>query len=245
MRRVRQAWHLLCDEGPMAVVKRTAHFIYKHHIRTYSPATVTHYNGQAVKAGTITDRCFPWFDPRRPNYESGIITALNNHLSPGDSVVIVGGGYGVTAVEASNLVGESGCVKVFEGSRTQIRRAKETAELNETPAPIEFIYGVVGEAVEIWEGEDQSPLIPASELPECDVLQLDCEGAEKQVLQNLETEPYTLIVESHTYLGSPPDLILDLLREKGYSIINHDIADADQQETCRENGIWVFTAKKK
>jgi hypothetical protein len=52
------------------------------------------------------------------------------------------------------------------------------------------------------------------------VLELDCEGAEKEILEKFETKPNVIIVETHPELGTGPEKITKILNEQGYEIVN-------------------------
>jgi hypothetical protein len=51
-------------------------------------------------------------------------------------------------------------------------------------------------------------------------LELDCEGAELEILRKLEIEPRAIIVETHAHLGSPPKEIKRLLEERSYEVVS-------------------------
>ena len=52
-----------------------------------------------------------------PGYEAALVAALNESVRPGDRVVVVGGGLGVTSVVAALRAGSSGNIQCFEGSK--------------------------------------------------------------------------------------------------------------------------------
>ena len=66
------------------------------------------------------------------------------------------------------------------------------------------------------------PLIPTRDFSECDVLVMDCEGAEIPILQNLQISPRLIIVEAHPLLNSPKEEVIKLLDKLGYEIISSD-----------------------
>ena len=67
-------------------------------------------------------------------------------------------------------------------------------------------------------------LLAPSELRDCEVLVLDCEGAERDILNQRDlNRPRVIIVETHSYLGSPEDVIEDLLRDAGYQVVTREV----------------------
>lgn len=61
-------------------------------------------------------------------------------------------------------------------------------------------------------------MIPASDLDRCDVLEMDCEGAEADIIKDLTEFPDTIIVETHPEKGTPTPEVERALREHGYDI---------------------------
>jgi hypothetical protein len=75
-------------------------------------------------------------------------------------------------------------------------------------------------------------------LPDCDVLILDCEGAEIEIIDGMEQRPRTMIVESHGFLDSPESAVLNSLEAFDYYVDNKRVE-------YEQNGIYVLTAHKK
>jgi hypothetical protein len=51
-------------------------------------------------------------------------------------------------------------------------------------------------------------------------LELDCEGAEKEILSEMKIRPDVIIVETHPNFNSGPKIIQEILAQKGYRIVN-------------------------
>jgi hypothetical protein len=75
---------------------------------------------------------------------------------------------------------------------------------------------IVGEGIDVW-GDEGDNVVPAS-LPECDVIVMDCEGAERSILQGLDDEqrPRLFIIESRQFQGVDPENVEQLLTKWGY-----------------------------
>lgn len=187
------------------------------------------YNGITVNESSYT---------YYPTYEDGIITHLKDAVVKDDTVVIVGGGFGVSAVHAA-LLAPRGNVVVFEPSTEMASIIGETTQLNEVSERVDVVRKGVGVVNSARGSSPSHEVVDTSELPECDVLSLDCEGAESEILRDMEMAPRTVIVEAHEKFDSPPAEVEELLREEGYHVksrLNH-VGDEipDQTELPEED----------
>jgi len=205
------------------------------------------YSG--IKTGLKRNRCevlFKRFAPEKqdqPYYEFTLLSALNENVGVGDHVVIVGGGYGVTAVKAANVSGENGCVTVYEGSETQSTIILETLKLNKVNN-VHLVSAIVGVNVAVYDGSsDDVDVIDPTTLPDCDVLELDCEGAEITILDNMIINPKRILVETHGIYGAPTKVVTEKLLQKGYSVENLGVAEPQYQAFCEKNDIFILQAK--
>jgi hypothetical protein len=108
-------------------------------------------------------------------------------------VTIVGGGYGVSTVVAAR---HAEAVTVYEGGAEWAMKVDQTASTNEVSDRVIVRNEVVGEANDVY-GETMGNVIPPEQLPECDVLELDCEGAEEEIINDMGLSPRVIIVEMH------------------------------------------------
>jgi hypothetical protein len=176
----------------------------------------------------------------QPDYEATLVAGLNEMIKPGDSIVIVGGGVGVTAVIAGLRTGPSGSVQVFEGSRQYVRLIQRTAARNRV-RNIGVHHAIVAKAIDVYGGEsDVGTVMPPSKLPPCNVLQMDCEGAEVQILREMIIQPSVILVETHGPFGAPTDLVASLLERRGYVVSDRGVADPRIAERCTKQDIRVL-----
>jgi hypothetical protein len=175
------------------------------------------------------------------NYEKGIINGLEKLVEKNDKVTILGGGLGVTAVKAAKITGEPSKVTVYEGSKSQILKMKETFRRNNLPA-INIKHAVVGSEKNVWGSSKEAESISVKELEKCDVLEMDVEGSELEILKDLDIRPRAIIVESHGFMGSSTENVKDSLEELGYDIYNVELAE--DTEHAKENDIKVVTGVK-
>lgn len=214
---------ILRYQGPLTFVARAFGYVYRHTLRTVLPKT--HFrtdNGVRVERIPFVDlylsSIFPAVWATKPDYEQGLVSAHQTLTRPGDSVVIVGGGNGVTAVRAATVVGEAGHVRIFEGGREAVEKIRDVTRWNGVTDRCEITHAIVGRERDVYGGDVAgADLVAPGELPECDVLELDCEGSEIDIVRNLEIEPRVLIVELHPYnFSESSDEVIDVLSEKGY-----------------------------
>jgi hypothetical protein len=87
-------------------------------------------------------------------------------------------------------------------------------------------------------GSDGRIAVPVSQLPECNVLELDCEGAEVDILRELVIQPRMILVETHGIYGAPTGLVASLLQKRGYIV--SDRGPTTQDDICAKNDIRVL-----
>ena len=72
---------------------------------------------------------------------------------------------------------------------------------------------------------DLGPVLPPSQLPTCNVLEMDCEGAEVEILREMTIQPRVIVVETHGLYGAPTDLVASLLEKRGYVVSDRGVAE--------------------
>jgi hypothetical protein len=130
------------------------------------------------------------------DYEKGLSNARKCVLGKGDSYTIVGGGHGITAIKAS---GTADHIVVYEASSEQTKIIRENLELNEV-VNVDVRNAIVGQ-IEYQEDEKfrEVPSIQPNEITTTSCLELDCEGAEQKIFDNLGFQLKKLIVEFHPF----------------------------------------------
>ena len=78
-----------------------------------------------------------------PVKQGGLILAHQKYTKQGDTVVIVGGGNGITAVAASRIAGKTGKVIIYEGARKRVDKIKQTFELNNITNWVQINHAIV------------------------------------------------------------------------------------------------------
>lgn len=168
------------------------------------------------------------------------MAALKRNVGSGDRVVVVGGGYGVTAVTAARQSRAEKPVVVYEPAQKRRKIVRETIRRAGLADSIVVEPLAVGEASK---GQDRETVLPPEGLPPSDVLELDCEGAELSILRNLDHRPRWIHVESHGHKGATSEDVEDQLGAIGYEVTDTRVASDDQRTHCMENDIMVLTAR--
>lgn len=234
---------------------RVLAFVYQRMIRPWLPGRPLLYAGipvcydrkwgdALVPSAWLPDTGYETGLTDEPGYEVALIDALKESVRPGDHVVVVGGGVGITAVIAALRTGTFGAVTCFEGSLQYARHIEETARRNNI-SNLTVHHAIVSKPIAVYGHEnDFGTVIPPNRLPDCDVLELDCEGAEVDILQNMTIRPRVIIVETHGAHGAPTSFVDALLRERGYTVRGLGLAEPRLENICRENDIQVLLATR-
>jgi len=158
-----------------------------------------------------------------PTHEDAVVSGLRRHVRRGDSVVVIGGGWGTTTVVAARMTHFEGDVTTFEPSSRMLETIRRTIEVNRVEDVVTLEHASVGPVSASSErifGRADGNRLPPEAIPECDVLEIDCEGAELEILRGLEFTPRLLAVEAHGHLGPAPDDVEGRLHRLGYEIVD-------------------------
>lgn len=139
------------------------------------------------------------------------------YVNNNDKCFCIGGGEGITA---SHMAEKGDHVVIAEPAKQMIEKINSTMSLSNHEnyevkpwlfysSPEEDIWGNLHSETEQKTGED---------IPKCDVLEMDCEGAELPILRDIEVCPRVLIVEVHCKKGIDYNEVIDTVEEKGYHI---------------------------
>lgn len=232
-------WH---SEGSLSLVRKSIQWGYNTYLRPLFPRCIVLYNDIPVRASRIGDSIVPWQERDIPGYEDALIRGIRQYVKKGDTVVIVGGGWGISTVAAAHQTGERSNVVTYEGGEESVEKVTDTVQLNSVNDQVSIRHTVVGDAVSLrGDGTDAKVVLPVN-LPECDVLVLDCEGAETEILEKMEIRPNAIIVETHGMYGAPEADVQNKLTSIGYDIVESMVAEERLRGVCEENSIYVLHA---
>lgn len=189
------------------VVRRLVQRVYNRVLRERLPRKFGVYAGVPAR----TRRLFDATD-HFPDYKRGVVEAIQEEVSDGDHVELVGFGRGITTVHL--LRAGAGKVTAHDAAPEMIDIGRETLSVNTIPEEaVDIRHSLVGEAVDVYGDESGATVVSPSELSTADILLLDCEGAEESILSELGTLPATVIVETHPERGVPPQATIDALND--------------------------------
>lgn len=191
--------------------------IYQNTIRSRLPRKLGSYNGVVARKPRLLD------DDTYPDHKAPYMQYIREYVEEGQTVVEVGGGFGIGTVAIAEAVGDDGNVITYEPAHDMRLRLRETLRLNGVANHDIDIRGeVVGPAIDVWDDGDVETDVPAGELPACDVLVLDCEGSEAAIIDDLGCGPDVVIVEAHRLNGTEPHGLTDRLRQQGFEIASQE-----------------------
>lgn len=193
-----------------ALLKR----VYNAVVRPLTPRTTATYNGVDVRWPRLLDAT-----KDQPEYKAALVAATTAAVEPGDTVTVVGGGLGVSAVHAARV---SDSVHVFEPAEAHAAACEETAARNGVAESVTVIRACVGAVRDAPGPVRHAPAHHPSTLDECDVLELDCEGAELDILEQVDIRPREIVVETHPRQGAETALVVARLRLLGYDIVDRE-----------------------
>lgn len=213
-----------------SVFHRLITTVYDRTLRPHLPKKLGLYNNVAVKDRGLFD-----IQDILPGYEEALVTAIRERVEGGDEVVVIGGGKGVSSVVAARNTGDDGQVNVYEAGSDEVDRVNETVTINRVRESTNVVHALVGEPNHVYSESADADVVSPEEIPNCDVLVMDCEGAELGILRNLVVFPRVIIVETHAIYNSPEDTVRSELEELGYTIVFRGIEEP-------EDGVFVLTA---
>ena len=228
---------------------RALAYAYRRYVRPVLPrrGPVLHAGYPSTLDYRLFDRALPAkFRPADivdvPDYEEQLVKALHRVAKPGSRIVVVGGGWGTTAVVAAKLAGPTGHVTCFEASAEQLPLIRETLRRNDVT--IDLRHAAVGEAIGVYGSKEavSDTMIAPRDLPECDVLELDCEGAERVILEQMTIRPAAIAVETHGVFGAPTTAIRETLERIGYDVVDLGVAEPRMADHHRELDVHVLLA---
>lgn len=236
------------DHGIRRALGLVGQYAYKRAVRPLMPAVAPVMLAGIPSAfdrklgDAVLSRVFPTLlKADNSAYEAALVAGLRAQVRSGDTVVVVGGGAGVTACIAARLAGASGSVICYEGSPSGVADIRRTAERNGMSGLIDIRPAVVASAIDVW-ADRSAKVVPADALPQCDVLELDCEGAERLILDKMTIRPRAIVVETHGIFGAPTKAIGDKLGALGYTVGDLGIAEPALAEVCVKEDIRVLSA---
>ncbi|GGN88465.1 hypothetical protein [Haloarcula pellucida] len=197
-------------------------------VRPHLPRKMGVYNGVHARGPRLFD-----VSDVLPDYEDDLLGLVREAVDDGDHVTLVGGGLGISTIVAARQGAAS--LTVYEPAADRARLVAENAALHDVQR-IEVHHAAVGDAANAAgpvAGADR--IIPA-DLPDGDVLVLDCEGAEVDIITEMPNGYRVVVVETHGALGTSKDDVHSALE-------THDAEVLAVSEDNPAAGIYTILAR--
>lgn len=206
--------------------------IYQRFVRPYLTRKIGVYNGIPARKPKLLDQ-----SEVNNTWEEKFISSIRSRVNEGDCVILVGAGFGISTVASAHQVGNCGKVITYEPALERFNCASSTIQINDMNDRVDLHRAYVGPPVEVKGDLKGAENVTPESLQECDVLAMDCEGAEQEIIDSMNISPRDIIVETHPFFDSPTDDVKEALVCSNYSIIS-EVVDNE------ELGIDIITATR-
>ena len=176
-------------------------------------------NGVKIKPKRLLDKYIS-NESNQERKEGGIVKCHQKLTKKGDNVLVIGGGNGVTGVRSAKIVGDEGKVIIYEGGAKSANKIREIIHLNKVKKICTVKHSVVGQKKDVYGGRTKNAsYTSAKELPECDILEMDCEGSEIGIMKKMSIKPRAIISEMHPWNTKyDAEKFVKIFDEVGYDI---------------------------
>lgn len=240
-RNFERALEIVREDGFPTLLKKIPPFIYEQiwpYLPKRDPVSLNNVPIHANKR--VLDSYLPpyllkYVPHDDETYEAEYVGLIKDHIDKGESVVLVGGGEGVSTVVAARQVNSSGTVITYEGSAQEVNKSRRTIQVNGLDERASVKHAIVSEDVQLRSDPGGADVISSNNLPDCTTLAIDADGAEFSILESLEIRPPKIIVEHHpirvddeVVIEYEPDHLIKLLESMGYEIVDECIGHSEQ-----------------
>lgn len=151
--------------------------------------------------------------------EKGVRIGILKYVGYGMNCVQVGGGSGITSLYTLDKIGNDGLLTIYEGGYESTIIIKKNLSINNF-TNYRIKHAIVGMEKNVYGGDlTQAELIDPINLPQCNYLELDCEGSEKSILENMKIRPDFIVVEIHPNLiDESVDWLYNWINQNSYAI---------------------------
>lgn len=181
------------------------------------------FEGVMVRYQAATDRT------QDIDYKPAMCSLIRDTVQPGDHVVDIATGWGVFAVIAAR---QGALVDTYEAAENMVEWGRDTVHLNRVTDWVNIHHAIVGDGEVLYGDAGQANQVDVAELPKADVLVLDCEGAELDILDGLESFPRSILVETHPGEGATETTVVEMLRGIGYGIVSEGMDRPGKAAVC-------------
>jgi hypothetical protein len=216
--------------------------VYNKSLRKILPRITVEYSKAGIKYPEKVELHNVLKRNSNPYYKIGFYLAIYDAVHKGDSVVIIGGGHGYGTVHVIRSGADN--VTVYEASAEMLETHASITSHNLQPRDLDAIdpvHAVVGQPMGIT-GTNIGESISVDDIPDCDVLILDCEGCEMSILSKLNQRPRDLVVEVHEPETSIVEII-EFLEDRDYRVdlIPHRWGNLDRKYDIRASLVEYYS----
>lgn len=228
--------------GLRLLLKRATRKAYVSFIKPFMPRKDFRlFNGVKVEENMLFEETLDLTQQNIENFEEKNIEAIQEYLKKDEDITIIGGGYGVTAKYAHQITEDgNGIVKVIEASKSQIEKMQDVKKWNDLD--IELIHGLVGKEVNIYGEKGQPERIDINEI-DSEVIQMDIEGSECSVLEEMTDGPPKIIIESHGSEGCSSENVENKLKDLDYD--TEILGPERDEQRFVEEDVQIIVGNKK
>lgn len=204
--------------------------VYDRLLRHRLPRTIGVYNGVVTRKYHLLDLTKT---DHEPEYKETLVSRARSITNEGDTVVEIGSGYGVCTVWLAKEVGNEGEVCTYEAGDDQVAVTREALELNseilgaDLTARTSVNHALVVSGNVVYGPISDARRLDVEDLPDCDVVVTDCEGAELPILRDIEIRPRAFVIETHPNFGAKTRDVEAVLSEYGYQCETEYLYDTD------------------
>lgn len=214
-------------------IRRALRWLYDNSIRYKLPRTTGVYNGVVTRKYYLLDLTGKYHEPE---YKQTLVSAARSMVQEGDTVVEIGAGFGVCTVWMAREVGTSGKVVSYEAAGNQVSTTRDALTLNtevieeNLTQRVSVKHSLVGTDLDVYGSHKGANVVNANDLPDCDVFVTDCEGAELDIIQNIESRPRAFVVETHPAHDAETEKLETLLESYGYQCSKKPVGNGQQNK---------------
>ena len=216
--------------------------IYESTIRMYLPNKIGVYYTVPINDQKLFD-----INTYNPYRKKELLTAVENYSTPGDQILVFGGGRGLAAIVAARRVLPNGHVIVYEAAKEQCLRTKKSVDFNNLTEYVTINQSIIGSTIDVWGDMNKADITKPEKLPDSTVWVIDIEGGElgllKECSNNNVNWPKAMIIESHPHKGANIENIEDLLYNLDVNI-NITVKEIGEETTGAGGSVIIADLKE-
>lgn len=202
----------------MVLIRRLYNRTLRKVVLRVLPRKIASFGGVPVRWQALTDLTDHY------DYKPVMRSLIHQTVGPGYRVIDIAAGRGVFSTIAARYGAR---VTAYEGASNMIDIAEETLRLNHVENRVEIVHAIVSNSVELFGPSEGAEIIGPDELPNADLLILDCEGAEEEIVRGLSAKIDNIVLESHPEHGVDTATARRALESSGFEIREQHLQDEE------------------